>query len=309
MIMTAFKKIRSRAKRLRKKLAGLLPLEEYLADKLAKKARSNSVGSYITLMHLANIKAWDRMVHPDILENEGKNELAVSLVRRDIFDIIENGKEHILRKLTGFSSTLERDHFDMLLYCLSVANMKNTIARLASYPFIERNPGFDSYYQNLRPDDKLIDLKDFAEVLCHYIDCDGGPKAFEDTNNHNYVLLLYCAYHPSYAARIRAIEDFILKYFEDPLDFKEVILHTPYPETARYILNRLIKCGMITLEGDGFRSDSSLMIWHDDSLKYRGTDDPITNVIELILKEFGIDMEKIEDIRAEIFGIPKGPKN
>lgn len=308
--MTAYKHFRRRAKRIKEKIAGMLPLEELIADKLAKKARLNRMDSHLAIMDLATVRGWDQMVHPKILENDSKNMLAVSLVRRNIHDIIEQGKGQILEKLSHFSSTLSRGHFDMLAYCLSIAGMKNTIARLSGYPFIERNLGFEAQRKGPGLEEDLIGLKDFCEVLCHYIDCDGGPKAFAQTPNHNYVLLMYSAFHTSHAARIRAIEDFFKIYLDDDLyEIKEVLLNTPYPKSAEFIIDKLLSSRMMSLVGDEGTVENSLIVWYLDCLNVLGDESPVTKMLEEKLEQSGINKENLDNMLHELFGVPKGPKN
>jgi hypothetical protein len=189
--------------------------------------------------------------------------------------------ESMSSKLAEYVGSLSREDFNILVSYLSVNGMKDAMATLSTYPFIERKPGLTS------KDDELIDLKDFGEVLCHYIYHDGGPGAFSNTQNHRYILLLYSAYYPSFTVRINAVEKFLMGYIKDLLDFKDVILHTPYPETAEHILNRLISTRLVTPKGTSY--DSSLMAWHNDCVKYRGDNDPVTKVLESKLEELNME--------------------
>lgn len=307
MIMTAFKQAKRNQAKQKRKNRELLPLEEYIAKKLGDKAQASFRDSIDALPQMANIRAWEMMAVPPILEHEGKNRLLVRLIRRGIDDIIDNGKSHILSQVASYSGSLSREHLDMLVYCLSLAQMKGVMARMATYPFFERNPGFEADCSASIREKGLISLKDYAEVLCHYMDCDGGPKAFSHTQDHNYVLLMYSAFHPSFAARIRAVENFFLVHFREPLDFKEAVLHTPYPETAGHILDKLLGSGMMAVKGSA--SDNSLIIWYYDCISYRGSDDRVAKEFEARLEGFGYSRERLHDILHEVLGVPRGPIN
>ncbi len=331
-----FKSATPKAKRIKPKEA--LPLLEYLYDKLSDSAKSYSCESHNDIRSLARAGCWGRLSDPSILTNQVKNALVVELARENIDEIIADGKQDELRKIACHFGTLRGRHLKMLIDSLTIAGMKEIVSQIAGYPFMERNPALEEHCREMVKEKRLIDLPTFGKVMCEAIALEGGPKAFFNTDGYKYVQLLYATYSPNYASRNHAIDEYIKACNGEDLleleilELKDAVLHTPYPESAIRIIDKLLsaklisipeisqaleaiaipmplikdrKCFLVMMDDedkDAQKPQNSLLIWYYDCDKVRGKDDEVTKHLGSLVGKHNIDKHKVEDVIYDIIG-------
>jgi len=304
MIMTACRKKLPRSCALKPTLPKLLPLEEYLQVKLSEQARTDVPESFNEIIELARMGSWDRICDDDILENKFRRRFVVKLVFNKLERLMLDEKTDVLEKLAQRFELLDGASLAYLVQCLRLTGSMETLAHMASDPFLRRNSAAEPLWENAARNGDVIDLPALGRILSDEIELAGGPKAFAGTAYHEYVLLFYATYHWDFRAQVRALEEYVRYYYEDHPPLKDVVLHATQPGIPEYLLRKMLTCGMISIGYSEYGDDdNSLMTWFLDSVIYRGTDDHVTRFLVSLFIENGVKGQVLEQLLEEHAGI------
>jgi len=305
MIMTACKTKTHRGRDPKTARSELLPLEEYLQVKLRGQARSDAPESLDAIMTMAHMGWWNQLSQLDIGMKKSKARMFLKLIERNEHSIPEHERKTMLRRIGESFQHLDEANLKTLVNCMMRAGMLEMLSGMAAYPFIKMSREMNSLAQDGVLDNDEIEPTVFGKILCEAISSEGHAH-FSETSNHSFVLLLFAAFHHSFAQRMRSVEEYLLRYGDEWLALKDVVHNVDDCQTAAHVIRRLEKSGLLGMYDPENAPESSILVWYFDNACLNGYENETTKYLKTLLNENGMDDGMIRKKLHDIFGIVMG---
>jgi len=153
--------------------------------------------------------------------------------------------------------------------------------------------------------DEEIDPIRFGKILCEAISSE-GHALFSETSNHSFVLLLFAAFHHSFAQRVRSVEEYLHWHGDEWLALKDVVHNTDDSYTAAHVIRRLERASLLGMYDPEYAPESSILIWYFDNACINGYEHETSKYLKTLLNEKGMDDTMIQKKLHDVFGINIG---